>query len=59
MVSGLRTFLMVHQDRPRGEVWRRDGDNWAMRSFGPDDTIALPKLDGSLAVGDVYGRVVF
>lgn len=58
-VPGLRMFLMVHQDRPRVEVWRRDGDNWAMQSQGPDETIALPELDGTLTVGNVYGRVVF
>lgn len=57
-VSSLRTFLIVHQDEMRVEVWRRE-DGWSMRGIGAGAVIDLPELGGALAVSDVYARVAF
>ena len=57
-VPSLRTFLIVYQNEVRIEVWQRDRD-WEMQVFGQADRIALPELDGDLAVSDIYARVVF
>lgn len=55
-VPSLRVFLMVHQETARVEVWRRGDARWSMRGVGPDDTVDLPELDGTLAVSEIYAR---
>ena len=57
-VPSLRTFLIVHQDEMRVEIWRRE-DGWSMRGIGAGAVIDLPELGGALAVADVYARVTF
>lgn len=55
-VPSLRTFLIVHQDEVRVEVWRR-ADGWSMSGAGAGAVIDLPELGGALAVDEVYARV--
>ena len=57
-MESLRTFLIVYQGEARVEVWSRS-DGCSMRGLGLDDVIDLPELGGTLAVSDVYARVVF
>lgn len=55
----LRVFLIVYQDEPRIEVWRRDGADWSYRALGLGDVIECPELDGTLPVDAVYANVPF
>lgn len=57
-VPALRYLLLVAQDRPSIEVWRRETE-WVMRTLGADEAIDLPELGGSLTVSDVYARLTF
>lgn len=57
-VPSLATFLIVHQDEARVEVWSR-ADGWSMRGLGLGDVIGLPELGGTLAVSDIYARIAF
>lgn len=57
-VASLRSFLIVYQDEMRVEVWRRE-TGWSKEVLAHEATIDLPELGGTLAVSDVYARVVF
>lgn len=57
-VPSLRTFLIVHQEEARVEIWRRE-DGWSMSGVGAGAVIDLPELEGALAVSDIYARVTF
>ncbi|UMY19195.1 Uma2 family endonuclease [Methylobacterium organophilum] len=52
-------FLIVYQDEARVDVWRRgDGTTWA-EACGLGAVVALPELDGTLAVADLYDDIGF
>jgi Uma2 family endonuclease len=53
-LPSLRTFLLIYQDQARVEAWQREGGAWALRTYGVNDTIALPELDLRLPVADLY-----
>ncbi|MBE7244244.1 MAG: Uma2 family endonuclease [Actinomycetospora chiangmaiensis] len=57
-VPSLQSLLIVYQNEPRIEVWRRDA-GWTMQVAGPDESVALPELGGDLPLRDVYDRVTF
>ena len=59
-IASLQVFLIVYQDEPRVEAWRRDADgNWMKQVRGPGETIDLPELGGRLAVADIYDDIDF
>lgn len=55
----LRTILVVYQDEARVEAWQRDASGEWQRRVLKDGaaTLALPELDGSLALAEVYADV--
>lgn len=57
----LREYVLVSQDRPDVEVFARQADgSWQYRRYtGLDATIALPSIQCTLKLADVYDRVVF
>lgn len=57
-VPSLRTLLIVYQNEPRIEAWRRD-TGWEMQVLGLDGTLDLPELDGLILVSEIYARVEF
>ncbi|MCJ2072796.1 Uma2 family endonuclease [Methylobacterium sp. J-030] len=57
-VPSLQTLLIVYQNEPRIEVWRRDAD-WAMEVIGPAESVDLPELGGTLPMTAIYDRVTF
>lgn len=57
-VPSLRILLLVHQDKPSIEIWRRDAE-WTMQTLSAEDVIDLPELGGTLPVSQVYARTAF
>lgn len=59
-VASLEVFLIVYQDEPRVEVWRRDADGfWAFEARDRNAAIDLPELGGRLAVAEIYDDIAF
>lgn len=59
-IASLQVFLIVYQDEPRVEAWRRGADGaWTKHAVGLGETIDLPELYGRLAVADIYDDIDF
>ncbi len=46
--------MLVAHDEHRVDLWRRIGDHWTQRTFGPGESVALESLGASLPVDDLY-----
>lgn len=53
-LASLKEYVLVGQSEPRIEVYRREGDAWALRDYGPGDRVALASLDVELEVDAIY-----
>ena len=53
-VPSLRVLLIVYSDELRVEVWRRGPSDWTVQALGPGGSVALPELDGTVPVSDIY-----
>jgi Uma2 family endonuclease len=61
-LDSLSTYVLVHQDRPLVEVYRRDpatGD-WDIVSVdGLESTLSLPAISGEVMLAQLYANVEF
>lgn len=57
----LMEYMLVSQDRPQIEQFQRQADgSWScQRQTGLDTSLAIPSIQVSLQLADVYDRVVF
>jgi Uma2 family endonuclease len=53
-LSSLREYVLVAQDQPLVEVFRREPQGWVLTEFGPGQTLRLTSLDVSLEVDELY-----
>lgn len=53
-LESLQEYVLVSQDQPRVEVYRRESDVWALRDYGPGPHAELASLDVTLSVDDIY-----
>lgn len=53
-----REYLLVSQAEPLIEVFRRDGDAWAVTEHGPGTTVQLESVGAQIAVDAVFRRSV-
>lgn len=60
LIKSLKTYIMLHQDKPLAEVHQRNPDNsWLMKEYDGLDTV-IPVSEGiSLAMVDLYRQVKF
>lgn len=59
-IESLQAFLIVYQDEPRVEVWRRqEGSLWLKQALGLDGAIDLPEIGGTLPVSAVFSGIAF
>jgi Uma2 family endonuclease len=60
-IDFLQEYLLIAQDRPHVEVFRRlPDDQWVLlEAKGLDATIELPSIGCSLALAEVYDKVEF
>lgn len=54
-LPSLQTYVLVSAGDPRVEVFERQPDDtWVYRSYGPADTVDLPRVGVQLPVGALY-----
>ena len=50
----LQEYVLIAQDVPRVEVFRRQGDTWIMSEYGPGQRVRLASLDVDFALDELY-----
>ena len=55
-LDSLREYVLVSQEEPRVEVFRRTDAGWLLREHGPGERVELPSLDVALDVDALYAR---
>lgn len=58
LLPSLQEYVLVSQDRPMIEVFRREGDTWVLRAHGPGTTVALASVGVTFTVDAVYQGVL-
>jgi len=59
-IPSLREYLLIEQDRPSVEHWRRQDDEWQSAEFSSlDDRVELASIDCTLPLAAIYERVRF
>jgi len=53
-LESLQEYVLVSQDERRVEVYRREGDIWALRDYGAGQEIELASLDAQISVDEIY-----
>lgn len=53
-LESLREYVLVAQDEPRIEVFRREGDVWTFREHGPGERVMLASIEAVLDVDAIY-----
>lgn len=61
MLSGLKEYVLIEQERPSVEVFTRsEGDEWRYRAAaGATGEIRLDSVDYNLLLGELYDRIEF
>jgi Uma2 family endonuclease len=57
-LASLREYVLVAQDEPLVEVWRRDGDAWRVHEHGPGEVVRLEACDAEIAVDALYANAL-
>ncbi len=58
-IPSLREYLLLEQDRPRAELYRRGGSGWDLCVYGPGEVIRLDSVDLALSLDELYRGVRF
>lgn len=53
-LESLKEYVLVAQDTPCVEVFRRETDVWTLRDYGPGDVVELASLDLRLEIDRIY-----
>jgi Uma2 family endonuclease len=53
-LASLREYVLVSQDEPRIEVFRRDGDEWVLRTSTAGQVLELPSQAVQIPVDAIY-----
>lgn len=53
-LRSLRQYLLISQDEPRVDVYRRDARRWLLDEYGPTERFRLEAIDVELAVDEIY-----
>lgn len=53
-LKSLEEYVLLAQDVPRIEIFRREAEVWTLREYGPGDQIELASLALSIAVDRIY-----
>ncbi|MEM9462822.1 MAG: Uma2 family endonuclease [Myxococcota bacterium] len=53
-LESLKEYVLVAQDAPCVEVFRRETDVWTLREHGPGDVVKLTSLDLRLELDRIY-----
>jgi len=59
-IPSLQEYLLISQDRPHVERYRRQGHNWLFTEYSSlDDEVTLDSIGCSLSLAAIYRRVRF
>lgn len=59
-LESLQEYLLIAQDTPRIEHFRRQGEHWLFNDYtGLETSLELPAVGCTLALSDVYEQVIF
>ena len=59
-LESLDAYIMVSEEKPRVEMFRRQGDDWLRHEcVGLDSALQIPALDCEIPLSEVYRRVRF
>ena len=59
-IPSLQDYVLIAQNHPLVEHFRRDGENWVHASAATlDAAVYLPSIDCTLALSDIYEKVTF
>lgn len=53
----LQAYVLLSQDLPRVEVYRRDGDGWRYELKGAGETVTLPCVGLEVSLDSLYKRL--
>jgi len=53
-IASLQEYVLVSQEDPRIEVFRRTDDGWLLNEAGPGETLELRSIDATLDVDALY-----
>jgi Uma2 family endonuclease len=56
-IETLRAYVLLSQDEPRAEVFRREADGWRYEAIEADGILKLPCVNLELSVAELYARV--
>lgn len=59
-LESLREYILISQEMPRIEHYRREGDSWVLTEVSaPDAALVIPSLSATLLLNDIYDRIEF
>ena len=59
-IESLREYVVLAQNRPAVERYKREGDEWRLSAWDSiDATVRLDSIDVSIPLAEVYARVEF
>lgn len=58
-LPSLQAYLLVEQDSPRIEVYRRAGELWVYETWEGEGELSLPCLDRPVSLASVYDGISF
>lgn len=53
-LASLREYVLVSQREPLVEVWRREGDTWRLREYGPGQMVRLEAIEAEVSLDALY-----
>jgi Uma2 family endonuclease len=56
-LSSLKEYILVSQDKPQIQAYRRAGANWDLETYGEGDVINFASVDLEFAIGELYRDV--
>lgn len=56
-LESLREYVLIAQDRPAVEVYRRTARGWDQLSFGPDEELELVSVDLHVPMREIYAEL--
>lgn len=56
-IETLRAYVLLSQDEPRAEVFRREADGWRYEAIEADGILKLPCVNLEPSVAELYARV--
>ena len=57
-LASLQAYVLVEQDQRRVKVYRRQGGEWSVSTYGDGDGFELPHQSAAIGVGEIYDGIL-